>query len=372
MKNELPHIAILSPNKNAYSETFIQAHKSLSNVQVFYYFGSTAYPQLEGEGLLLKGIKKFVLKTVSTLKKQPNDAAGKQALLQSWKKNNIRLVLAEYGNNAAAHIDIIKKSGLPLVVHFHGLDASVQTILDENKDLYPEVFAYAAKVIAVSQAMHQKLLALGCPPEKLVYNVYGPQEVFFEVKPHFNQKQFVAAGRFTEKKAPYYTLLAFKKAVEKHPDAKLMMAGDGYLRPMCENLVKYLGIEKNVEFVGIVSPEQFKSLMTDSLAFVQHSIIAKNGDSEGTPLAVLESGAAGLPVIATKHAGISDVVLHGETGLLCNEHDVDAMAKNMLLVLDNPRQAARMGANARIRIRESFSMQKHLKGIEAVIAEWVS
>src|SRR5690606_9989960 len=118
----------------------------------------------------------------------------------------------------------------------------------------------------------------------------------------------------------------FKKAAENHSDAKLIMAGDGQLLNTCQNLIRYLGIESQVEFVGIIAPEKFRHLLTESRGLVQHSITAESGDMEGTPVAVLEASAAGIPVISTFHAGIPDVIKNGETGLLCEEHDVYGMA----------------------------------------------
>src|SRR5690606_7951411 len=109
-----------------------------------------------------------------------------------------------------------------------------------------------------------------------------------KVQPTFSKKQFVAIGRFTDKKAPYYTLMAFKEAIKNHPDATLIMAGDGQLLNMCKNLVRFFKIENQVAFPGVISPEKFRELLSESLAFVQHSITAENGDMEGTPLAVLE------------------------------------------------------------------------------------
>lgn len=368
MELQKNRIAIVSPSLNAYSETFIQAHKTLHKGKVFYYYGGLANPCLENEGSLLKGFRKWIYKVLEKILKKPHFATA-QLLQQSWKKNGIKLVLAEYGTTAADYLDLIKASGLPLVVHFHGYDASVDEVLKRHEQHYKAAFAYASKVIAVSKVMEQKLLELGCPREKLVYNVYGPKDEFFEVKPHFKNKQFVAAGRFTEKKAPYYTILAFKEVVAKYPEAQLVMAGDGYLLPMCENLAKHFGIEKNIKFTGVVTPNQFRDLLTNSIAFVQHSIVAKNGDSEGTPLAVLESGAAGLPVIATRHAGIPDVVLEGLTGLLCDEHDVAGMARNMLLLMKNPEIARDMGEKARERVKENFTLDRHLKEIEKTISE---
>src|SRR5690554_2937532 len=106
---------------------------------------------------------------------------------------------------------------------------------------------------------------MGCRKEKLGYNVYGPQPECSTVVPSSTKKQFVAIGRFTDKKAPYYTILAFKKAVENHPNAKLIMAGDGLMMNTCKNLVKYLGIQNQVEFPGVISPEIYKVLLSESL-----------------------------------------------------------------------------------------------------------
>ena len=68
---------------------------------------------------------------------------------------------------------------------------------------------------------------------------------------------------------------------------------------------------------------------------------------EGTPLAVLEAMATGLPVVSTYHAGIPDVVAHGERGLLSAEYDIDAMADHLVQLIDHPEQAASMGQAGR-------------------------
>jgi len=368
MNKNRPKIALLSPNLNAYSETFIRAHKSLKAFDVLYYFGGNSSPQLEGEGDLLTGMGKITAKAFGFLTGKSPDFAGKQALLKSWRKNNALLILAEYGHTAAASIDVIEKSGLPLVIHFHGYDATVNTILEEHVTSYQKMFAYASAVIAVSRAMELQLQSLGCPKEKIVYNVYGPAEAFFEVKPIFNKKQFITIGRFTNKKAPYYALLALAKVLPKHPDARLVMAGDGYLKNTCENLARYLKIERQVDFCGIVTPDTFRQLLSQSVALLQHSVVANNGDSEGTPLSVLEAGAAGLPVIGSRHAGIPDVVVNDQTGYLFDEHDVETMATQMIALLDETEKARKLGQQARKRIRENFSLERHLSALEKVMA----
>jgi len=360
------NIAILSTSKNAYSETFIQAHKNLLDGNIKYYYGSFSNQQLEGEGSILKGVKRYVSKGIEKLRNEPR-LAEKKALIHSWKKHKIDVILAEYGTTAAMYLDIIQTSGIPLVIHFHGYDAARYETLKEFQEEYRQMFNYAKYVIAVSGVMYDKLITLGCPREKLIKNTYGPNDIFLELKPKFTKPQFIAIGRFTDKKAPYYVILAFKNVLKSFPEAKLIMAGDGYLLNLCENLVRYFDIANSVEFIGVISPSEFRDYLEESLAFVQHSITAKSGDMEGTPLAVLESSAAGIPVISTKHAGIPDVIINEETGLLVDEHDVEGMSQNMIRILSDKPYALEMGAKGRDNVFKNFSMKKHIDKIDEII-----
>jgi glycosyltransferase involved in cell wall biosynthesis len=107
------------------------------------------------------------------------------------------------------------------------------------------------------------------------------------------------------------------------------------------------------------------------VAFVQHSVTASDGDCEGTPVAVLEAGAAALPVIATAHTGIAEVIIHNETGFLVKEQDVETMAKYMIYLLENSATAAAMGIKARERIQTHFNIAKHIATINKTIEKTV-
>ncbi len=364
------NIAIFSPNKNPYSETFIQAHKKYLKDKVFYYFGNKGRIKLEGHNNLVSKGKRWRYRIVRKLKKHSNYFIVEQSVLASLKEQAIDVVLVEYGTHAFNLDSLLKQSGLPVVVHFHGYDASVSEVIKGCND-YIEVFNLASRIVAVSRKMEERLLSLGCPREKLVYNVYGPQPEFESVQPTYSKIQFISIGRFTDKKAPYYTILAFQQILDKHPEACLLLAGNGVLLNMCQNLVKYLHIEDKVKFLGVVSPNTYRQLLSESLAFVQHSITAKNGDMEGTPLAVLEASAAGLPVIATKHAGIPDVIMNGETGLLCEEHDVKAMAENMVRLLDNVLLAKQLGSFGKEHIIKNYNLKRHINGLQKMLEEVV-
>lgn len=359
------NIAIFSPNQNPYSETFIQAHKKYLKGNISYYYGSKEKLRLEGFDRLVSKTTLLRYRINRKLNKYPYAYIKEQSILTSLKKQSIDLILVEYGTHAYHFLDVLNQSGLPVVVHFHGYDASVKTVVKHCGN-YQGVFELAAKIVVVSKKMEQMLLDLGCPLKKLIYNVYGPQPEFETVQPNYSKKQFIGIGRFTDKKAPYYTIMAFKAVANKHPDAKLLLAGDGVLLNMCQNLVKQYGLEAQVQFIGVITPDEYRELLTESLAFVQHSITAKNGDMEGTPLSVLEASVSGLPIIATRHAGIPDVIVHEKTGLLCEEHDVTGMAQNMLKLLEDMNFAKQLGTAGKQHILEHYSMKRHIETLDDI------
>jgi colanic acid/amylovoran biosynthesis glycosyltransferase len=364
------NIAILSPSRNAYSETFIQAHKKHLKGKVSFYYSGILPTKLEGGNLIYSRSSRIIdfIKGYFNL----NDfSLSENILIKSFRKNNIDVVLAEYGVTAQKILKICKQLNLPYIVHFHGYDASISEILKNNNN-YKDVFETASYVVVVSKKMYRDLLNLGCPEQKLVYNVYGPKEEFFKVEPTYSKQQFISIGRFVDKKAPYYLILSFLRVIEKFPNAKMIMAGNGHLLNTCKNLVKFHRLENNIKFLGVISPEEYMEYLVESLAFIQHSVTAENGDTEGTPVALMEASAAGLPVISTYHAGIPDVIKNGESGLLVEEHDVEGMAENMIKFLENREIAKVMGAKGKKNIKENFNLDRHIKLLDDLIVNSVT
>ncbi|GHC60002.1 glycosyltransferase [Ulvibacter litoralis] len=366
MINKKLNIALFSPNENPYSETFIQAHKNYLDGNVFYYFGTGIGIRLEKHKAMMGYYTNLLLKIYAKITKKSSSYIWKKRILHSLKFNNIDVVLVEYGTHAHHLREVLRRSGLPVVVHFHGYDASVRSVLSDCGN-YKEVFQLSQKVIAVSYVMKDKLLSIGCPSKKIVVNRCGPQPEFEEVIPLFSKKQFLSVGRFTDKKAPYYTILAFKDVLREYPNAQLLLAGDGALFNSCLNLIKYYGIENNIKMLGVIKPEEFRDLLKESIALVQHSITSLSGDMEGTPVAVLEASIAGLPVISTIHAGIPEVIIHGETGLLSKEHDVDTMTSHMKLILSDVESAKKLGAAGKLNVSEHFNLKKHINLLQLTL-----
>lgn len=362
------NLAIFSPNQDAYSETFIQAHKNHIKAEKLYFIYGKSFQnmQIENTGQLVKPKKQLLIKGISKLTASNFKIAIENEVARRLKTLNIEVALVEYGNHAVNLTQVFKKAKIPFVVHFHGYDASVERIIKQNNN-YKEVFDKANYIIAVSKIMYNRLRDLGCPEDKLIYNVYGANHIFKDFQPKFSKKQALAIGRFVDKKAPYYSILAFKEVVKVHKDAQLLMAGQGVLFNTCKNLIQYLNLENNVKLLGVISPKDIAFLMQESYCFLQHSVTAESGDQEGTPLAIMESALSGLPVVSTIHAGIPDVVSHEKTGLLCKEHDVKQMAENLIRIFDDVDFAKKLGKNAREYHLKKFTLERHIKVLEDLL-----
>jgi len=130
-----------------------------------------------------------------------------------------------------------------------------------------------------------------------------------------------------------------------------------------------LKIEEFVDFKGRITPNEHRSLLGESYMFVQHSKTATSGDSEGTPVAILEASAAGLPIVSTIHAGIPDVVINDKTGFLVQENDIDQMAEKILYLLRNKEIAIKFGKKGKDFVFNNFSLDKHIETLTKSILD---
>ncbi len=283
------------------------------------------------------------------------------------QKEKVDCVLAEFLNTGSAVREACEELNIPIVSNVLGYEIHKKDIVEKNKNDYEKLAKYKSIVVPVAKNMIPKLKELGFSEQQIIFSPLGARDEFFEIFPDYDSQIFLAIGRFTESKSPQSTILAFSKVLKDFPKAKLIMAGAGELLPESENLVRKLKIEQNVVFAGWISPEKQIELFRHSAVFVQHSVTAKNGDAEGTPVVILEASAAGLPIVSTKHGGIIDTVIDEETGFLVHEYDIETMAEKMIFLLKNPEQMKTLGQNGKIFIKENFSMRKHIDWVSVAI-----
>jgi colanic acid/amylovoran biosynthesis glycosyltransferase len=366
-------ICIISPRKSAYSETFIQAHLKRLPAEVKLLHGTLMrggdFPAMTGDdrpllSLAERGLTLLWREAFGIRVTRFQDAALRRYL----RREKVEAVLAEFGYTGASVSDACHAAGVPLIVHFHGNDAFKQKWLGRYQAAYQRMFSTVAAVIAVSRDSEQRLADLGAPRDRLFYDPCGADtSIFTGADPGTSPPTFLSVGRFVDTKAPHLTLLAFRDVARACPEARLIMVGDGVLMEACRQLTMALDMEKAVDFLGVQSPAEIAALMREVRAFVLHSVTTSEDDVEGTPVAVLEAGAAGLPVVSTRHAGIKDVVVHTETGFLVEEGDIQAMARYMIELIRSPALAARLGKRARAHVSTNFSQEKSLATLWRII-----
>lgn len=150
-----------------------------------------------------------------------------------------------------------------------------------------------------------------------------------------------------------YLIRAIAAVRREHPDVHLVMAGDGPLHRTLEQLAQKLGTKEGVHFLGY--QEDIPALLGALDIFVMPSLW------EGLPYALLEAGAAGLPVIATAIPGNTDIIIPEQTGLLVPPADYFALTIAIIRALTDP-QMQTMARALRERVCNEFTLERMIQG----------
>ena len=367
-------LAIASPSSSSYSETFVRAQWERMPCVIRIHGGPVASETVPG-GVIdpLRSVRGLIETAYEFgIRRNRWEGPQRRELKRRLVRAGVDVVLANFGPAGVALLPVCKELKIPLVVHFHGYDAHREETVAVCRDGYAELGAVAKAVIAVSHGMVEALHSYGIPREKIHLVRCGcAPERFLPKSDYAHPPVFLGVGRFVEKKAPYLTIAAFKEVHDSLPDARLVLVGDGPLMEVCRNLVHALNLDAAVEFAGVLSPAEVAERMRLSTAFVQHSLTPEygpdRGDREGTPVAVLEAMFSGLPVIASRHAGIAEVVDHHEDGILFAERDVRGMAEAMLEVARSSAKARAMGERAAAKARERFTVDQYIGALGAIL-----
>ncbi|HVI43887.1 MAG TPA: glycosyltransferase family 4 protein [Chitinophaga sp.] len=362
-------LCIASPNLVAYSETFIKDQVTYLEPEILIYQGNYPVASREEDWQLSFPFNFHIARGVSKrLAPGIFHNAYTNSLAAYLKRRNINTLLANYGTVGSSVADACAKAGVKLVVHYHGFDAYEYATLDKYKAAYQHMFRLAHTVVAVSTEMRQQLISLGAPEEKVKFIPYGINLQRFTVTdPSRNGPVLVNVGRFTPKKAPDLLIRAFKIAHDAIPEAELRMIGAGEMHESCKQLAAELGLSDAIKFLGIQSREEIVAHLHSARMYVQHSLRPASGDSEGTPLSILEASACGLPVVSTRHAGIKDAIKEEESGLLVDEGDYEEMGKAMITLLKDPARCKQMGEAGFRHISAHYNFQQQAAELKTVL-----
>lgn len=297
-----------------------------------------------------------------------------QALLKEYlAESRPDVILCHFGFTALRIIPHAQQFNIPLVVHFHGLDLSSVLRNKWYRWSLKKALKQFTAVVVVGKHQYDWMIQHGYKKDKLFLIPCGvPTEnftpLFKQTTEHEESICYIAVSRLTEKKGLPYTLRAFKKVTLSLPDSRLTIVGDGPLRNELIDLTRRLGLENNVKFTGAVGPERVTELLSESDVFVQHSIIASTGDMEGSPVAIAEASAAGLPVITTSGSGgTEELIRDGETGFLIGQKDTDSMAEAMTLLAQQPLKRRKMGKAGYYHMKSNFDTSQQITLLESAL-----
>ena len=295
--------------------------------------------------------------------------AEKKAITAHLNAIKPGVILAQFGFMGLRILPVARALGIPVVVHFHGLDISSSLANRWYRwSLLRHLQDFSGIVVV---GAHQKawMLAHGVPADKIHLIACGVPTDEFVPKENWDSDaiRFLAVSRLVEKKGLVYTINAFRTVVDRLPTAQLHIVGDGPLRGDLEGLAGRLGLGKNIFFHGSVGGDVVREEMQRADVFVQHSIVASTGDSEGSPVVIAEAAASCLPVIATRSPGIIDQVIDGETGFLVPQKDSDAMAQRMLALSGDADLRETMGRAGRERMVHLYDTPRQIAKLEEVL-----
>jgi colanic acid/amylovoran biosynthesis glycosyltransferase len=299
-----------------------------------------------------------------------------QGLMRIFRRRRADLMHIYFGHTGVHLLPFIKGWEKPCVVSFHGADVMLREHQPEYEGQLRELLQVTPLVLARSFSLRDRLIALGCPPEKIRINRTGIPLGDFPFKqralPAEGGWRFVQACRLIPKKGVATSLRAFAIFKKDNPKAEFFIAGKGPLQPELEMLADGLGILRDVHFVGFLSQRKLLELYASSHVFLHPSEISANQDQEGVPNSVLEAMATGLPVVATRHGGIPEAVDHERTGFLVAEEDHVGLANAMQLITRSRDLLAQMGARAHAAVIERFEQETQIEQLESFYEEAIS
>ena len=224
-----------------------------------------------------------------------------------------------------------------------------------------------AKFVASISKFNRQLLRKLAPQSAPIHIVHcGVDTDFYRparhVPPRTGTVRALCVASLREKKG--HRVLFEALAQEGRLDRiELDLVGDGPLRAELEQLVERLGLTSRIRFHGDLTERVVAEMLRSADIFVLPSVIERNGDTEGIPVALMESMAVGVPVVTSRLSGVPELVHDGETGLLAEPGDASGVADRLVEVLAEPEAAVSRAAKARELVEREFSLASSAAGL---------
>jgi colanic acid/amylovoran biosynthesis glycosyltransferase len=265
---------------------------------------------------------------------------------------------AHFGPDARRFLFARAQANAPFVVTFHGYDFSAWP-REHGTAQYDLLFDVADLVTYNCEHARAALESLGCPSHKLT-RLRMP--IVVDDFPFRTRRlrpgqalRVLTVGRLVEKKGHSVALEAIAELTHEIP-VRYDIVGGGPLADALAARVAELGLDDVVHMHDSCDSAFVRRQLAQADLFLLASMEAADGDQEGTPVALMEAQACGLPVVSTLHAGIPEVVLDGRTGLLVPEREPAELAAAIRQLVRDHASWPALGAAGRTHVEETFDV----------------
>lgn len=266
--------------------------------------------------------------------------------------------------NRAAHTALFLKtiSGIPFSVTAHGQDFMKDL---GNDDLLREICA-GGEFIAAETDYSRDLLRQRCPDSTSkihrVYNGIDLERFPVPLLPPANSvPRIVTVGRLVAFKGFEQLIDACAELGRRGVDFICEIIGDGPLRENLQEKVNKLSLSSRVTLPGSLSQGAVFEKLQAADIFALPSITDRQGASDVFPTVIMEAMSAARPVVSTQLAGIPELVVHEETGLLVRSGDMIALVEALEQLIRNPELRLRYGRAGRMRIEQHFRIEQTIR-----------
>lgn len=287
-------------------------------------------------------------------------------LVQQCKSLDADILHSHFGHYGWAELGAARAAGVKHVVTFYGLDVNFLPRQDPRwpQKRYPELFADIDLILCEGSHMGQCIADLGCPPQKIKIQHLGVRigEIAFTPRSWRKDEplRVLIAASFREKKGIPYALEALAK-IQERVDLEITIIGDAgsELRNQREKekileVITRHGFKK-IRRLGYQPQHVLMQEAYQHHVFLSPSVTAADGDTEGgAPVSLIEMSASGMMIVSTTHCDIPEVIVHGETGLLAPERDVEGLVAHLNWLIDHPASWETMTQRGRAHVLKHY------------------
>ncbi|MCG2691312.1 glycosyltransferase [Microgenomates group bacterium] len=347
--------------------------RNLKNANRLPYFGAVyQYP------LWFEVIKKpnnfagFILRKVLALAQRLRDRltdSEYKFYRQILLKSRARLIHAHYGTTGYRTLKLKQASGLPLVVSFYGSDAYWLPVnYQQWKNKYRLLFELAEAFIVKGPKMKQQLIKLGCPANKIHVIDHGVrlEQIPFKIRKPSQKVKLLTACSLIDYKGIDVAIKAFQLIAGRFPQASLTIIGSGPEEEKIDQLINRFNLNKRVRRRPFMPLNKLLKEVEKYHIFLHPSFTSADNKQEGIPTSIIERSASGMPIIATRHSDIPEIIHDAKNGYLVEEQNEAELAEKLNHLIRHQELWQKFGRYGRQLVEKNFNAVKQTAKREAL------